>query len=189
MKKIILAAILVLILGGCSSKDAYQSFLDIRSAYLSADITLSADVVSDYGDRCYEYSLGYTGDGKSGEVSIFSPEEICGISASIDDNKNVSLKCGDVIIDTGILYGTGVTPLETLPLIVNAIREGYVASVYTETLNGVEYITAEIDETPAGESEKIIYTLWFSGEDKALYKAEISAGGFTSVTAVFREVQ
>ena len=136
----------MLVLSGCSGKDASQSFLDIRTAYLSADITLSADVRADYGDRCYEYSLSYTGDGKSGEVSILSPEEISGISASIGENKKVSLKCGDTLIDTGILYGAGVSPVETLPLIVNAIREGYVSTVYTETLNGVEYITVEIDK-------------------------------------------
>lgn len=100
----------------------------------------------------------------------------------------MSLKCGDTLIDTGILHGAGVSPVETLPLIVNAIREGYVSTVYTETLNGVEYITVEIDETPAGESDKIVYTLWFSAEDSALHKAEISTGGFVSVTAVFEEV-
>ena len=189
MKKILSVAVLLLILGGCSTKDASQSFIDIRSTYLSADITLSADVSADYGDRCYEYSLSYTGDGKSGEVSILSPEEICGISASIDDNKKVSLKYGDMLIDTGVLYGTGVTPVETLPLIVNAIREGYVSSVYIEKLKDTDYIVVDIDETPAGESEKIIYTLWFSTENNALHKAEISTGGFVSVTAVFREVQ
>ena len=188
MKKILSAVVLMLVLSGCSGKDASQSFLDIRTAYLSADITLSADVRADYGDRCYEYSLSYTGDGKSGEVSILSPEEISGISASIGENKKVSLKCGDTLIDTGILHGAGVSPVETLPLIVNAIREGYVSTVYTETLNGVEYITVEIDETPAGESDKIVYTLWFSAEDNALHKAEISTGGFVSVTAIFEEM-
>ena len=97
MKKILSAVVLMLVLSGCSEKNASQSFLDIRTAYLSADITLSADVRADYGDRCYEYSLSYTGDGKSGEVSILSPEEISGISASIGENKKVSLKCGDTL--------------------------------------------------------------------------------------------
>ena len=101
----------------------------------------------------------------------------------------MSLKYGDMLIDTGVLYGTGVTPVETLPLIVNAIREGYVSSVYIEKLKDTDYIVVDIDETPAGESEKIIYTLWFSTENNALHKAEISTGGFVSVTAVFREVQ
>ena len=188
MKKILSVALAFLFLTACSGKDASQSFLDIRAAYLSSDITLSAEVTADYGDRCYEYGLSYTGDGKSGEVSVLSPEEIRGISARIDDNKQVILKCSNVLIDTGVLYGTGVTPVEALPLIVNAIREGYVSAVYTETLNGEEYIVVEIDETPAGESEKTIYTLWFCAENNVLYKAEISSGGFVSVTALFEEI-
>ncbi len=189
MKKVLSVVLAFLCLSACSGHAPSQSFIDIRAAYLAADITLTADVTADYGDRCYEYSLSYTGDGKSGEVSVLSPEEICGISARIDDSGKVSLQSDDVVIDTGVLYGTGVTPVESLPLIVNAIREGYVSSVYSEAINGEEYITVEIDETPAGESERIIYTLWFAAGDHSLHKAEISAGGFASVTALFKEVQ
>ena len=74
-----------------------------------------------------------------------------------------------------------------MPLVVNAVREGYVTSVSTEVLNGTEYTVVEIDETPAGENDKLIYTLWFSAENDALYKAEINAGGFAAVTALFEE--
>lgn len=189
MRKILLFTSVFLLFTACSGKASSQSFVDIRAAYLVSDVTLSADIIADYGDRCYEYGVSYSGDGKSGEVTVLSPEEICGISARIDENRKVSLKCDDAVIDTGVLYGTGITPVEALPLIVNAIREGYVSSVYTENLDGVDYITVEIDETPAGESEKIIYTLWFAAEDDSLHKAEISADGFVSVSALFKEVQ
>ena len=98
------------------------------------------------------------------------------------------MKCGDVLIDSGVIFGADVTPVGVLPLIVNAVREGYVSSVYSERINGIDYLAVEIDETPAGESEKLIYTLWFSAEDNSLYKAEINAGGLVAVTALFEEV-
>ena len=185
MKKILFLAVAFLIMTACSNDNPYETFLLIRAGYLAADVQLTAELSADYGDRCVEYKLAYVGDGKSGEVSVIEPDEIRGISAQIGEDKKVSLKCGDVLIDTGVIYGTDVSPVGALPLIVNAVREGYVSTVYRETLNGSEYTVVEIDETPAGESEKLIYTLWFAAEDRSLYKAEVNAGGLVVVTALF----
>ena len=82
-------AAVLLTLCACSGHDPSQEFIDIRAAYLASDITLSAELTADYGDRRYDYSLSYTGDGKSGEVSILSPETVSGISAQIDEDKKV----------------------------------------------------------------------------------------------------
>lgn len=186
MRKIAFFAIACLFfLSSCSGRDLSQAFIDVRAEYLAGDVTLSANLSADYGDRRYDYVLSYTGDGKSGEVNILSPEEVSGISAQIDKDKRVSLKCDGVLIDTGVLYGSGTTPVEALPLIVNAIREGYVAAVYHEQIDGCECFVAELDETPAGSNEKTLYTLWFSTESNALLRAEIAINGFTVISAVF----
>lgn len=185
MKKIISMAALLMLLCACSKHDQTQTFVDIRAAYLAADVSLSAELTADYGDRRYDYTLSYTGDGKSGEVTVLSPDIISGISVQIDKDKKVSLQSDDVIIDTGVIYGGGTSPVEALPLIVNAIREGYVSEVYTETLDGEDYLAVEIDETPAGESVKTLYTLWFSTADSTLHKAEITVDGFTVISAKF----
>jgi len=188
LKKILSLAAVFLLMTACGAKAPTQNFLDIRAEYLAADVSLSARVSADYGDRCVEYELSYIGDGKSGKVEVLEPDEIRGISAQIGKDKKVILKCGDVLIDSGVIFGADVTPVGVLPLIVNAVREGYVSSVYSERINGIDYLAVEIDETPAGESEKLIYTLWFSAEDNSLYKAEINAGGLVAVTALFEEV-
>ncbi len=188
MKKIFSLSFVLIILSACSASNLSQRFLDIRAGYIASDVTLLAKIAADYGDRCSEFELSYTGDGKSGEISVLSPTEIQGVSARIDDKKMVTLQCGDILIDTGIIYGTNVTPVGVLPLIVNALREGYVTSIYTEKIDSDEYMVVEIDETPVGDSKKIIYTLWFAEEDDSLQKAEISADGFVSVTAWFEEV-
>ena len=187
MKKILSMAALMLLLASCSGADPSQSFVDIRAAYLAADVTLTAELTADYGDRSYDYTLSYTGDGKRGEVTILSPELVSGISARIDEDKTVTLECDEVIIDTGMLYGSGTSPVEALPLIVNAVREGYVSDIYTETIDGTEYIVVEADETPAGEAVKTYYTLWFSAVENSLYKAEISVDGYTVISAMFEE--
>lgn len=187
MKKIFVLAVSLLMLTSCGGNTPDETFLDIRAEYLAADVSLTAKVTADYGDRCHEYVLSYTGDGKRGEVSVISPDEIKGIAAHIGKDKKVSLQCGETLIDTGVIYGENITPVGVLPLVVNAVREGYVTSVSTEVLNGTEYTVVEIDETPAGENDKLIYTLWFSAENDALYKAEINAGGFVAVTALFEE--
>lgn len=189
MKKIIPAMLIIFMLTSCSTNSAEQRFLDIRSEYLAGDVSLSADITADYGDKSYEYGVIYCGDGKSGEISIHYPDEISGISASISETGKVSLKCGDALLETGLIQGTGISPLESVPLIVNAVREGYVIAIYTETVYSEKYIAAEIDATPAGNDIKTIFTLWFSYDDSRLRKAEISADGYAAVTVVFEEVQ
>lgn len=179
----------MLMLCSCSGQDPSQTFVDIRASYLASDVTLTAELTADYGDRRYDYTLSYTGDGKRGEVSVISPDLISGISVEIDENKKISLKCDDVILDTGVVYGTGVSPIEALPLIVNAVREGYVTEVYTESLDGTDCIAVEIDDTPAGEKTKTLYTLWFSSADHTLRKAELTVDGFSVISASFKEVQ
>lgn len=189
LKRVFFAITLVILFTSCSAERAEQSFVDIRAVYLAGDVSLCADISADYGDRRCEYSVRYTGDGKSGEISVLQPEEICGISAKISDNGSVTLKCDDVLLDTGLIYGAGISPMEAVPLIVNAVREGYVVAVYTEKVGDSEYIAAEINATAAGETVETIYTVWFSAEDKMLRKAEIMADGYSAITVTFKEVQ
>lgn len=179
---------LLLSLCACSGKADSQDFLDIRAGYLASDVSLKGEVSVDYGDRQYEYTLAYEGDGRKGRLEVFSPDIISDIAVEIDENKKVSLICEDIIIDTGAVYGNGYSPIEAIPLIVNAVREGYVSSIYKEKIDGEEYIAAEIDETPAGDDEKTIYTVWFSMSDKSIYKAEISINGFVVISVNFEEV-
>ncbi len=187
MKKILIALLLTLSLSSCSGNDVSQTFVDIRAAYLSGDVVLTADISADYGDRRYDYTLSYTGDGNRGEVTIITPELISDISAIMDTEKGISLKCDDAIIDTGTLIGDGTSPVEALPLIVNAVREGYVSEIYTETIDGEAYLAVVIDETSAGENKETVYTLWFSQENQSLYKAEISVDGCSVISALFQQ--
>lgn len=182
------AAFCTVFLSACSGGELEQSLVNIRAEYLKADVSLTADVRADYGDRCYDYTLSYTGDGNTGTVKVIAPEIIDDISAKISESGSFVLSCGDTLIDTGEICATGYSPLETLPIIVSAIRTGYAENIYGEGLDGEDCIVAEINISGAGEREKTICTLWFSDENHDLIKAEIAVNGFTVLSAKFREV-
>jgi len=186
-KWISLFLVLLCTFSACSGSGEGDRFLDIRAEYLGKEFDFTADLSVDYDDKRYDFTVSYVGDDRKGSVKILSPEVLEGISAEIHEDGTVTLLYGDVMLDTGEVYGGGCSPAEVLPLLAKSIRSGYVANAYRETIDDEEYLVAEMDETAAGSEEQIIFAVWFRLADYGLYKAEIRVDGCTVMEIRFHE--
>ncbi|MDR2360651.1 MAG: hypothetical protein LBD85_05160 [Oscillospiraceae bacterium] len=171
-----IALMMTLLLGACAGggNSEHQAMLNIRQKYLQMpELTLSADITADYGGRVYRYALTYSGNGKKGKLSVSEPDIIDGVSAEIDGT-GVILRCDGALIDTGELTANGVSPLMSLPLIINAWQEGFITNTWREIYGETEAIASEIRLDDGG----LLLKTWFAIDGYAPLRSELYADGF-----------
>jgi hypothetical protein len=166
------ALVLALLLTGCAGtgKNESEEMLDIRARYLAeGEMTLSAELTADYGERVYVYSLRYTGGAEAGTMDVYEPRCISGVRAAYEDGR-VTLICQDAVIDTGELI-FGMCPLEAFPFMISAWRNGSITDCRRERLDGTDCIAADIDMDKWQSGAKC--RVWFARETQQPLLSEI----------------
>ena len=98
-------------------------------------------------------------------VTIVEPEELEGISASFSGG-SMTLLYEDVSLAAGTVSAEELSPAQVLPLVVQAIREGYILEKGTDKVDGVPCLRLVFDTT--GEQGGKIYThVWFAEKPPA----------------------
>lgn len=184
----------LLLLSGCSKggkstgRFAEELALGIRTEYLAmTSCAASVDITADYGQRVYEYSMDISWE-KDGETKLVvtAPENIAGITARIQDG-NSYLEFDGASLETGALSGTGLSPIEALPAVLNWITSGYIGACDFETTGECQqfwFICRDPESDPGVGTEA---EFWFDPESHALMKAEIMYDGYSVIQCVFRE--
>lgn len=146
-------------------KDAYEDF----SARLEQTDSLSftAAVRAEYEHKTARFTLSYAEDGERGTVTVRKPELIAGVSAHVERG-GTSLEYDGVMLDTGDLDEFGLSPMSALPMLVQAMREGYLDSFWTEDGKAVYQLIP---------SDSLICTVWFEPESMTPIRAELTSGG------------
>ena len=173
----------LLLLGGCSAAQrAEDRALEIRAKYLQpAEYTFRADMTADYGDRVYEYTVSYSGDGTSGVLDIEKPLEISGISVSYSED-GIRLMSDGAIIDTGPLWADGLSPAEAFPTLLGSWRSGWITSAYRETVGGRGCIVLEMC---LGTDEDRTACTWFYEDTLLPAAAELFSDGVSVLRCEF----
>ena len=115
-----------------AADDGKSQFLEFVNVVSSAEnISFSAKVSAQYSDKTAQFTLGYeqTADGAS--VSVIEPEMLRGIKANVA-GKNLSLEYDGAILDIGTLDDAELSPMSSLPLIVQAMRNGHLEISWVE---------------------------------------------------------
>lgn len=195
MRKQICALMMTLVLlTGCSrggqeaGNSAEELALLIRAEYLAMTAcSASVDITADYGQRIYEYSMNISWQ-KGGEtrLTVTAPENIAGITARIQDGTSY-LEYEGASLETGVLSGTGLSPVEVVPATLNYIRSGYIGECDFETVGEKEllWFCCRDPECEPGIGTEAAF--WFDPETHALIQAEILSDGYCVVRCVFRE--
>ena len=170
MKKtpVLLAMAAALLLGGCASKNEarFRDFSDgLRDR---GDLTVTAEVRAEYDERSCSFTLRCTEDADGCTVEVIEPELIRGVKARMSAD-GAQLVYDSVAVDTGDDGGTGLSPMGALPLLVRAMRQGSVDSVWKE---GGELAVKLVPE------DDVDVTVLFDGEMKPTC-AEIAHEGKT----------
>lgn len=183
---------LCLLLTGCSggendgNNSADELALSIRTEYLAMTAcSTTVDMVADYGQRVYEYTLSVSWQ-KNGEtvLTVLAPENIAGITVRIE-NKTGYLEYEGASIETGALTADGLSPVEAIPAILDNIFSGYIAECDFETIgesSQLWFLCRDPDNSPGVGTEA---AFWFDAESHALTCAEILSDGYTVVRCDF----
>lgn len=170
MKKLFLSLLLILSLplSGCTNKNEarFRTFSEELRARNDLDVT--AALRAEYDESSCSFTLRCTEDGSGGcTVEVLEPELIRGVRARMKAD-GTKLIYDSVAVDTGG-DGSSLSPMGALPLLLRALREGALDSVWKEDGNCAVRLVPE---------DEVAVTVLFD-EDMTPDYAEIDSGGKT----------
>ena len=166
---------------------AEELALRIRTEYLAMTAcAASVDITADYGQRVYEYSvdLSWHKDGET-KLTVTAPENIAGITARIQKGKSYLEYDGDSL-ETGVISGVGLSPVEVLPAVLNYIGSGYIGACDFEMEGDTKLLWFTCCDPESEPAVGIEAAFWFDVETSALKRAEILSDGYCVIRCEFR---
>ena len=183
--------ITLLLLTACGftgGNEAEQVAQDVRGRYLEmTSCTSTIEVVADYGQRVYYYTMDMTWE-QDGEMvlTITAPDSIAGLTVRGEDGESF-LIYDDVQVETGPLYQGGMSPVDAVPTFLYQAREGFIAQCSIELIDEVAVlrICCQDPEGVAGVGEET--TLWFDPTTGTLLRGELAMDGVTVIQCTFSD--
>ncbi len=175
------------LLGGCGGRSHREkaAFLQLRTKWLEqGSFSLRGKLRADYGDRVYDFVLGYEGDGDGGTLTVEEPLELSGVAAELGE-EGVTLRYDGFLLDTGAVLGD-LSPLEAFPLMIRCWQHGFVTDCWRENWEGEACLTAQFDLTKAGETEERLCISRFRPDGTPL-ETELLADGYSVLRCRFLE--
>lgn len=154
-----------------------------RAKSLTAIVSLTAD----YGERVYKYKLRCVYKEDVTELEVIEPEGIKGLKAHVTE-KGTGLELGGITLDTGSLFGHGLSPLEGIPMMIKAWRTGYITETRREKQDGKEYLVICYDLSGPGTESKITHNAWFDTKNRLPIRAEILSDGYRILDCSFGNI-
>ena len=144
------------LLSGCASGDRDKAdFEHWREDFLSAENHEIIAVVSSDGKQAVsEYNLCYRKTAEGEFVEVLDDDLIAGVSAHIKNGETVLLFDG-VVLETGSALDGSLSPLSALPILMDAIAEGYVKTTGMQKKDDEQLFVTELELADASR-----ITLW-----------------------------
>lgn len=132
MRKYLIPLVLSLtLLCGCS-RGAEESFARFIGTVAAAeDLSFTAEVRAEYDDRTLSFKLGYEQDAEGAVIEVVEPELIAGIKARVKSDA-VTLEYDGALLDLGSLTGDGISPLSSLPLLIETLHGSHIEMTWEE---------------------------------------------------------
>lgn len=178
---------LCLLLMGCgageeSAAEALrQPYREMTGCAMTAEVRLSGEdgTVGDFTLRCEYDPEGVT------TVEVLAPETAAGVIAEID-GEELTLRYRDLCLGAGTVSSEKLSPMECLPELMAAAREGWLLSESRETVGEEPCLRLTLDRT-GEEGGKIVSTLYLREGDGAPVYGEIAVEGAVVLKAAFTD--
>lgn len=134
MKRLYLLLLILfgLFLSGCGQSLARDRFVKFTEELGEKELlSFTAELRCEYKDKSMDFTLGYESDSEGCCVTVVAPELIRGIRAHAKAGET-AVEFDGVILDTGPLDDYGLSPMSALPVLIEAVKTGYVDSVWEE---------------------------------------------------------
>lgn len=162
-------------LAGCSHSARYEEDFKLwREGFLATDEhEITADVTyNSSDDRVCEYTLSYTSSEEGENIEVLKPELITGITAHIEDDES-ELVFDGAVLETGSGVVAGLSPMTSIPVFMDFIREGHVENLHSEQMEDVSVLVTELE---LQDGKKM--TLWQAGTEMEPIFAAIRVDDF-----------
>ena len=171
MKKVMAMLLALLSLCGCGGGE--ETAEDLLQRYESMEsCSMEAVVSCEYFDERREYTLrcDYNAEGES-TVTVLKPVGLQGISIRFDGEKRQVLY-EDIVLDAGTIGESRLSPVEILPRMMDAVKNGWLLEENTEEMNGEALwrMTFEVEENGV----KQYWTLLFDEKTGIPLAAELT---------------
>ena len=178
---------LCLLLMGCgageeSAAEALrQPYREMTGCAMTAEVRLSGEdgTVGDFTLRCEYDPEGVT------TVEVLAPETAAGVIAEID-GEELTLRYRDLCLGAGTVSSEKLSPMECLPELMAAAREGWLLSESRETVGEEPCLRLTLDRT-GEEGGKIVSTLYLRAGDGVPVYGEIAVEGAVVLKAAFTD--
>lgn len=185
MKKVCLFLLVLVLFLLCScgkdtsTEELQQQYRAISAAEISADIVCHLPTEN----RTYTVTCNYE-KGQGATTSIVAPEEVKGISATV--NEKLSVTYDGMILSAGTL--TEICPANCLPYLFAAVSEGYITEWGRDTLEGENCLRVTFDTT-APDGGKFLCIVWFYEENQIPVYAEFLQNDQVVLTALIHSFE
>lgn len=123
---------LCIILTGCGKNRALEGVESFSEKLNSTEKTsFTAELRTEYEDKTVGFTLSFVSDADGCTVTVIEPALIRGISAHVKDG-GTKLVFDSVALDTGDLDDFGLSPMSSLPLLLDAMKNGFIESAWEE---------------------------------------------------------
>ena len=182
MRKILSCVLMMtLLLCGCGSNntDSPENLAAlIRAEYLNVSgWNATAELSADYGEQVFDFTVNaaWERDGDT-VITVVQPDLIAGITARIRDGETI-LEYDGMGLSLGMLDLSGITPVSSLPALMDCITTGYMAQCsWLGEGEGRELMVLCRDPNAAPQTG-VEYQLYFDPATHVLKRAEVSADG------------
>lgn len=178
---------LCLLLMGCgageeSAAEALrQPYREMAGCAMTAEVRLSGEdgTVGDFTLRCEYAPEGVT------TVEVLAPETAAGVIAEID-GEDLTLRYRDLVLGARTVSSEKLSPMECLPELMAALREGWLLAESREEVEGEPCLRLELDRT-GREGGKLVSTLYLREGDGVPVYGEIAVEGDVVLKAAFTD--
>lgn len=175
-KALLFAPMLLLLLTACGGGGKKEEDLtaQLQAQYAAvASATMEADITCHYEDEVREYTLLCAYTPQASTVTVLSPANLAGISATVE-NGTLSLSYDGISLDAGSYSAAAISPVAALPKLMEAAANGYPSEQSEEAVGERTCLRLACD---LESDEGILYTTWFDQETLLPLRSEISADG------------
>ena len=175
-----LSLCLCLLMSGCGGREFAKAREDLAARLDEAEcLSFTANIRAEYENKTARFTLSYYEDGEGGRVTVLAPQLIAGVTARIQPG-STSLEYDGVCLGTGELDDFGLSPMSSLPMLVQALKDGDVNASWSE--GGCTVL--ELQST-----DELVCTVWFAPEDMTPRQAELRSDGRVKVFAEISDWQ
>lgn len=184
---VLMMTLLLTACGGTGENGPQEQALTIRGEYLAAKgCSARLNVTADYGQRVYTYTVDAALAEEELLLSVTAPEEVAGVTARLAGGGSW-LEYDGAVLETGLLAVDGLTPLNAVPVLLEAARSGFMVSCAAELLGEREALRVAYrdPDIPVNQGREV--TLWFDGQTHALLRGEILVDGYRVILCEFEQ--